>query len=179
MAPIRRLFRQSTSYLARKICRPQTVTVNETEIVILSPPNFLCYFYIPGFPPAKNSRTTKNHNQSGPHSPPLSYSSCAIAAPSSAPWQRLPPSPPSPPAAASAGHRPPPPGARATTAASPLPCRVPGRAPSRVPGPGHPPRAAPSRVKVIAFWTGFIFEFTASLTVLSLPLFSNKFAGKI
>ena len=81
MAPIRRLFRQSTSYLARKICRPQTVTVNETEIVILSPPNFLCYFYIPGFPPAKNSRTTKNHNQSGPHSPPLSYSSCAIAAP--------------------------------------------------------------------------------------------------
>ena len=94
-------------------------------------------------------------------------------APSSAPWRRRPPSPLSPPATASAGHRPPPPGARATTAASPLPCRVPGRAPSRAPGPGHPPRAAPSLVKVSAFWTGFVFEFTASLTVFSLSLFSN------
>ena len=124
-----------------------------------------------GFPPVQNSRTNK-----------IEIRAAAVSAttypapsppPSSAPWRRRPPSPLSPPAAASAGHRPPPPGARATTAASPLPCRVPGRAPSRAPGPGHPPRAAPSRVKVIAFWTGFIFEFTASLTVLSLSLFSN------
>ena len=33
--------------------------------------------------------------------------------------------------------------------------------------------------QVSDFWTGFIFEFTASLTLFSLSLFSNKFAGEI